>query len=79
MQHSVASDLDLHCLHISHKKYARLKWVKGFRWLRVYKETRGIPMLEIILHHEVMKKAISLKNSSSSVAQICFVYSIIHI
>ena len=52
-------DLGLHCLHISHKKDARLKWVKGFRWLRVYKETRGIPMFEIILYHEVMKKAIS--------------------
>ena len=25
---SVASDLGLHCLHMSHKKYARLKLVK---------------------------------------------------
>ena len=36
-------------------------------------------MFEIILHHEVMKKAISLKKSSSLVTQICFVYNIIHI
>ena len=26
--HSVESDLGLHCLHISHKKDARLIWVK---------------------------------------------------
>ena len=25
----------LHCFHMSHKKGTRLKWVKGFRWLRV--------------------------------------------
>ena len=36
-------------------------------------------MLEIILHSEVMKKAISLKKSSSLVTQICFVYNINHI
>ena len=28
MQHSLASDLGLHCLHMSHKKDARLIWVK---------------------------------------------------
>ena len=27
--HSVASDLDLHCLHMSHKKDARHKLVKN--------------------------------------------------
>ena len=29
MTHSVASDLVLHCLLMSHKKDARLKWVKN--------------------------------------------------
>ena len=44
MQHSAASDLGLHCLHISRKMDTRLEWVKGFRWLRVYKETRGLSL-----------------------------------
>ena len=58
----------------------KITGVKGFRWLRVYKETRRIPMFEIILHHEVIKKAIRLKkNCSSLVTQICFIYNIIHI
>ena len=28
MPHFAASDLGLHCLSMSHKKYARLRWVK---------------------------------------------------
>ena len=32
MPHFVASDLGLHCLPMSHKKYTRLIWVKPF-WL----------------------------------------------
>ena len=30
MPHSAASDLGLHCLHMSYKKDARLIWVKGW-------------------------------------------------
>ena len=56
--HHAGSDLGLYCLHMSHKKDVRLKWVKGFRWLRVYRDegtfTVKIPMFEIILHHEVI-------------------------
>ena len=29
--HYAVSDLDLHCLHMSHKKDARLKWVNLLR------------------------------------------------
>ena len=30
--HSAASDLGLHCLPMSHKKDARLKWINSYVW-----------------------------------------------
>ena len=35
MPHSVASDLGLHCLCMSHKKEARLIWVNNHGWQTV--------------------------------------------
>ena len=40
-QHSVASDLGLHCLPMSHKKYARHIWVKNAIILLSHKSCRN--------------------------------------
>ena len=42
MLHSVASDLGLHCLPMSHKKDARHTWVKNAIILLSYKSCRNL-------------------------------------
>ena len=41
MQLSVASDLGLHCLPISHKKDARLIWVNKTKSTNLYPPMKG--------------------------------------